>query len=312
MIRRRVSAPDPRRIIPRREIGGVDFLHDVWEWNDALNDQAIDIISDTWEWNDSTAHAVADAYVDIWEWDDSFDVAFDINATITDSWDWADSFLDSISHTYTDTWEWNDSMPETVLDTYADTWEWNDSVSASYAAAFAFADTWEWNDYFADKLSYFDGVVYSINAETTAISQYAGWDFDSFAEIGGVHYAVNTTDLYSIGGDNDAGSDIDCCARSGYIDFGTDRLKRLDDAIIKGGDFEGQTIAKTRARGGGSITEYWYLSSTDSADARQYVKFGRGVRSDYWQFEFCNRGGDYWEFNDAYINPVLLDRRRST
>lgn len=67
-----------------------------------------------------------------------------------------------------------------------------------------------------------------INTDTKAVSEYTNYDFIGFANINGVYLALHRNgSIYSLGGDTDAGTDIDAVFETGLDDMGNMTPKRL-------------------------------------------------------------------------------------
>jgi hypothetical protein len=71
-------------------------------------------------------------------------------------------------------------------------------------------------------------ICIAVNTDTMMISEYSNYDFTGFAELNGVHLALNKNgNIYELGGETDAGTDIDAVFETGMDDFGISKSKRL-------------------------------------------------------------------------------------
>lgn len=142
------------------------------------------------------------------------------------------------------------------------------------------------------------------------ISEYQGFDFNSFACIGGHYFAANDAGLYTLGADTDDGKAIDAHVRSMMLDFGSARQKRVVAAYL-GYTSEGTLVLKVRSVDDGRLTEHWYQAQEVTADAPRegYKPLGRGLKSRYWQFELANVDGADFELDKLELYPLQLSRR---
>lgn len=169
-----------------------------------------------------------------------------------------------------------------------------------------YADAWV-SFKFADE-SYTGWVM---NAEgERPLSEYQGFNFNSFAEIGGRYYGAADDGLYLLEGADDAGAPIDASIKTMVIDFGSAQQKRVRAAYL-GYTASGKLLLKVRAVDGGELKEYWYEAQDLSAQAprEQMVRIGRGLKSRYWQFELANVDGADFELDALELYPVVLNRR---
>lgn len=142
------------------------------------------------------------------------------------------------------------------------------------------------------------------------LSEYQGFNFNSFAEIGGKYYGAADDGLYLLEGDDDAGTPIDASIKTMMIDFGSSQQKRVRSAYL-GYTATGKLLLKVRAVDEGTLKEHWYEAQelTAQAPREQMVRIGRGLRSRYWQFELVNLDGADFELDVLELHPVVLNRR---
>lgn len=153
------------------------------------------------------------------------------------------------------------------------------------------------------------GWVMNVEGERP-VSEYRGFDFNSFACIGGRYFAAGDEGLYTLGADSDDGAPIDAHVRSMMLDFGSTRQKRVVAAYL-GYTAEGNVVLKVRSVDDGRLTEHWYRAQEVTADAPRegYKPLGRGMKSRYWQFELANVDGADFELDKLELYPLQLGRR---
>lgn len=92
-------------------------------------------------------------------------------------------------------------------------------------------------------------IQYAVNAISGAPTSYVGFDFSSFATVGGVTYGMRADGLYRIGDSLDNGETIDALIDFGTSDFGSAQVKRMEAAYL-GLRTDGQCYLRVRADAG--------------------------------------------------------------
>lgn len=80
-----------------------------------------------------------------------------------------------------------------------------------------------------------------MNLVNRALTQYAGYNFNSFARAGEILLAANEDGLYQLGGETDDGDDITAFAVLTLTNLGDYRVKRFIRAHI-GLEADGETV----------------------------------------------------------------------
>lgn len=155
----------------------------------------------------------------------------------------------------------------------------------------------------------FTGVV--LNADTSGVSEYTNFPFNSFAKFNGKYYGCADDGLYSLEGDTDNGETIQGKVRTGLIRMSDGLRTRFPSAYI-GYTSSGDVVMKvvTTSPQGQKI-ENWYKLEKRTADSMREtrVKIGRGLSSVYWQFELINVKGSDFEVDSVQLMPMPLERR---
>jgi len=247
-------------------------------------------------------------------WSDALTAGGDIGVDLSTAITWSDSFDMGANMALSTTITWSDALgmdaPTMALST---TITWSDTLGIGGAIAMPLSTTIVWTDQLSVNDNTASAVLlntYAINALSGAASEYS-YGFDSYAQLNGVHYAIDDNGVYTLGGSDDNGTDISATLRTGLNDFGAEKQKRMDSARF-GLISDGNVIVKARVEQSGVLNEHWYQSGNTIATAprERVVKFGKGLRSAYWQFEINNEAGADFEFDRIDYYPVPQERRR--
>lgn len=155
-------------------------------------------------------------------------------------------------------------------------------------------------------------VTYSMSLVGAAVSAYEGYDFNSFAVIGGRAYGASSTGTYLLEGDDDAGTQIDARVRVGMSNLGTG-LKKSVPAIYVGYKTDGQLAVKvTTTSSDKQKRENWYALSAKPRGslAEDRTTPSKGLQSVYWDFELVNIDGADFEFDEMRVWRLPLSRRK--
>lgn len=145
--------------------------------------------------------------------------------------------------------------------------------------------------------------TWTMNTRTGAVTEYQGFEFNSFAMLDRHYIAASSAGLFELLGDTDAGESIVARIKSGYMQFGGTKLSRLDAAYIAATG-EGRMILKIITKEGAE-----YVYQTDTRDGRSTkIHMGKGQRSRYFAFELVSAGQDF-DLDTLEFIPVLVQRR---
>lgn len=148
-------------------------------------------------------------------------------------------------------------------------------------------------------------VGWIINPNLSASTALDNYDFTGFGQHKGKHYGIRPDGLYVLEGDTDNGTQIDSFISLGDRNFNTAKQKRVPHAYI-GASTDGRMVLKVIV----NRQEYLYAVKNPSTDmAEQRVDIGRGLRSNYWNFELMNREGADFEIDTIKFMPIVLERR---
>jgi hypothetical protein len=150
-----------------------------------------------------------------------------------------------------------------------------------------------------------DGVVWVVNMDTNASSQYEQYGFNSFFTRNGIHYGVADDGIYELSGDDDAGQPIEALAMLPKSNLGDGYLKNVPNFYV-GVSSTGKMILKANADG----QEYLYEARSSSEDLKTHrFDLGRGLEGTFWQFTLMNQEGCDFNIADIEFTPVVRRRR---
>lgn len=153
--------------------------------------------------------------------------------------------------------------------------------------------------------------IYAMTVEGAAVSEYGGWDMDSFAVIDGETYGAGESGLYKLAGDDDDGEPIAASVRTGLSNMGTQLAKAVPDVYI-GYNSSGALLCKVITTKHGQKKENWYELSpvARATDTGNRFSISKGLHSQYWGFEFTNIDGADFELDFVQAWRMVLNRRK--
>ena len=152
-------------------------------------------------------------------------------------------------------------------------------------------------------------VAWVMNAETTAVSWYDNFDFESIAQPPGKVLAVGPDGLYELCGSTDSGEQIDAEVVSGFSDFGVAQTKRVDNLYF-GYTSEGRISVTTETYESGHPPSTYYLEQRAAGAPRNSrVTPGKGLWGRYWRMTIRNVDGADFEVHDAAVDIAVSTRK---
>lgn len=151
-----------------------------------------------------------------------------------------------------------------------------------------------------------NGVVWVVNQETSASSQYEGYGFNSFFTRAGVAYGVAADGVYRLEGATDAGAQIDALANIGKLDMATALQKMLPSAYIAASSTD---VLKLEVDADGTIYTYETRSSEDGTFKQHRVDLGRGLKANMLGLTLKNKDGADFEIASVDLLTAAGTRR---
>jgi hypothetical protein len=150
--------------------------------------------------------------------------------------------------------------------------------------------------------------TWALNLRNKALTEYDGFEFNSFALVDGKLLAASDAGLFILdGSDADIATDIDALARTGIVDMGTSYLKRVP-RVYYSGLLTDNMLYSAITREQGKHT-YRLLQQGRPGLQQRPLPFGRRLKSRYWQFEFQNENGGDLSVHSLVIQDAVVRRR---
>jgi len=145
--------------------------------------------------------------------------------------------------------------------------------------------------------------TWAINTRTAAVTEYTGYEFNSFAKMGRRYIAASSSGLYMLDGDTDDGASIVADLKTGFAQFAGSRFAGLK-AVYLGMHGEGEFVLRV-IEGDGTERDYRAVVA-DRRTAK--VQVGKGLRARYFAFELISTG-QVFDLDTIEMIPLLMQRR---
>lgn len=130
--------------------------------------------------------------------------------------------------------------------------------------------------------------TWAMNTRNAAVTQYTGYNFNSFAKMGERYLGANDQGLFWLDGDDDAGRDVKSRITTGVIQPYGNKLATMQYAYL-GMRGNGQFVITVTDEAGGSYD--YTLDGAHMETAR--ITFGRGFKTRYFTFSLESQGQDF-------------------
>jgi hypothetical protein len=149
--------------------------------------------------------------------------------------------------------------------------------------------------------------VWAVNLATNGSTSYAGFVFNSFANIGGRYFGANANGVFELDGDDDAGVPIDAAISLGSKDFGSAQKKTLVECFVT---MAGSAPLAMKLRAEGSEFVYQTQSYSDELQLQRF-KFGKGkaLQANYLTPIIYNIDGEDFELEGIEFAVADLQRK---
>lgn len=153
--------------------------------------------------------------------------------------------------------------------------------------------------------------VYALTLQGQAPSEYTDFDFDSYATIGGVLYAVGPQGFVRCDGDTDDGANINAEVRKGLSTLGTELKKQVPYAYI-GYTSTGSLVLETTTTDKRTkrVNRYKLSPIATPAFSDGRFKIAQGLQATYWDFTLKNLEGADFEVDFVKVWRLPLSRRK--
>lgn len=149
--------------------------------------------------------------------------------------------------------------------------------------------------------------VWAVNLATNGSTSYAGFVFNSFANIGGRYFGSNAGGIFELDGDDDAGKPIDAAISLGKKDFGSAQKKTLVECFVT---MAGQAPLYMKLSAEGHEFIYQTQSYSDELQLQRF-KFGKGkaLQANYLTPIIYNVDGEDFELEGIQFAVADLQRK---
>lgn len=130
--------------------------------------------------------------------------------------------------------------------------------------------------------------AWAMNTRNAAVTQYTGFNFNSFAKMGERYLGANDQGLYWLDGDDDDGRTVKSRITTGIIQPNGNKLAGVQYAYL-GMRGDGQFVVTVTDEAGGAYN--YTLTGSSMETAR--VAFGRGLKTRYFTFSLESQGQDF-------------------
>lgn len=140
-----------------------------------------------------------------------------------------------------------------------------------------------------------------LNTDNWEVTEYT-WQFDQLVKFGDTYLAVDSTGIYTLGGDTNNGTEIDSTVETGLDDFGIMASKRISNLYIGWKSTEDAIITVTMDGNDDESYEYDLLATNGLPGAAR-VKVGAPRQRKHINLKFTNQeGADF----DLYSMEMVL------
>lgn len=157
-----------------------------------------------------------------------------------------------------------------------------------------------------------DYIAWVLNTESTGLTRYTNYPFNSFAKVGDRYYGLTSGGLYRLDGDSDEGEPIQARIRTGMFDFGDRVIKGIPEVYVgysSDGTMRLRTIFVHPKSGEKTAADYRLMPRGAATTRENRFQGGRGVFSVDWDFELENVDGSGFELESIEFLPVPTSRR---
>lgn len=130
--------------------------------------------------------------------------------------------------------------------------------------------------------------AWAMNTRNAAVTQYTGFNFNSFAKMGERYLGANDQGLFWLDGDDDDGRTVKSRITTGIIQPNGNKLAGVQYAYL-GMRGDGQFVVTVTDEAGGAYN--YTLTGSSMETAR--VAFGRGLKTRYFTFSLESQGQDF-------------------
>lgn len=150
-----------------------------------------------------------------------------------------------------------------------------------------------------------------LNTRTNAVTQYANFDFNSFANMGRKYLAAGPDGLYELNGASDDGADVSATIGGGYFQANGSKLAGLKGVYMgASGQGNGPAVGTWSLKlllGNQDYMVYETVSNPGMMTSK--FDIGKGINARYMAWELTNADGQDFNLDTLEFVPMMRGRR---
>lgn len=147
--------------------------------------------------------------------------------------------------------------------------------------------------------------TFAMNTRTGAVTEYDGWAFNSFVQIGNKYVGANKDGLFELNGPTDNGLNVVADIVGGYLQPAGQHLAGLKGVYL-GQSGQGYWLLKLQT---GDNREYIYQRLSNPGLMTTKFNIGKGINARYIGWELINVEGQDFDLDSIEFVPMLRTRR---
>ena len=141
-----------------------------------------------------------------------------------------------------------------------------------------------------------------------AVTQYAGFNFDSMCKLGDVYLGCNARGIFELDGSTDEGMDIDAFFELPTTDFGLSKQKRIRKVYL-GYEASGSLVLEVKDDED-NVRKYTLEAAlSDNREHSAKIPVGRDGKGRYWSFKIENVAGCDFSVDSIDASIVILGKK---
>lgn len=147
----------------------------------------------------------------------------------------------------------------------------------------------------------------STDAGVYPVTRYTSMPFSGIVRFRGSYYGWGPGGLYLLGGDTDAGQSIAWSLHTAATNFGSRQLKVVRETFLHG-RISPTATARVSVGEAADVSYAAVIHRGSKAQAHR-IKYGRGLKADYWSFGLADVTGSAMEIDSMQHEPEALSRK---
>ncbi len=141
-----------------------------------------------------------------------------------------------------------------------------------------------------------------------ATTQRTNYPFNSFFEMGGEYFGLSSDGLFTLGGDDDNGTDIDAYIRTGDTDLGDNGIKQSGYTYLSM-ETDGSVYLKVTQNKDATRVRTYAITPDTTKHHVHREKLVKGDEAVLWGFEFGNVDGSNFSLTMMEARFKFLQHR---